>query len=334
MGTNDVHRRTAQRNIVSAAAVLVTSNQLSEPAKQVLRNAGLDVTFSPEPASEAEFIAALAGIRPVAVLMRGNPPMTRAVMESAPQLKIIAKHGAGVDSVDLAAAAERGIAVMTAGAANADAVAELSLSLMLALSRELPRLDRGTKAGDWQRAQYQGREFRGRSVGILGYGQIGRRVARLAAAFGAQVIVHSRSAIADAGGAQVESDLDALLRRADILSLHCPLTPQTRGIIGRTQLQSMPAGALLINTARGALVDEDALVEALRSGHLGGAGLDTFATEPPDPGHALLKLDNVICTPHIAGATRESLLRVGTIAATNIVRHLRGEAPDPANKIV
>jgi D-3-phosphoglycerate dehydrogenase / 2-oxoglutarate reductase len=319
---------------LSAAPVLVTSNQLSEPAQQVLRDAGLDVTLSPEPASEAEFIAALAEIRPVAVLMRGNPPMTRAVMESASQLKIIAKHGAGVDSVDLAAAAERGIAVMTAGAANADAVAELSLSLMLALSRELPRLDRGIKNGAWQRPQHQGREFRGRLVGILGYGEIGRRVARLATAFGAQVIVHSRSDITDSGGAQMESDLDALLRRADILSLHCPLTPQTRGIIGRTQLQSMPAGALLINTARGALVDEDALVEALRSGHLGGAGLDTFATEPPDPGHPLLKLDNVICTPHIAGATRESLLRVGTIAATNIVRHLRGEAPDPANKVV
>lgn len=301
---------------------------------QVLRDAGLAVTLAPEPASEAQFIAALAEVRPVAVLMRGNPPMTRAVMEAAPQLKIVAKHGAGVDSVDLAAAAQRGIAVMTAGAANADAVAELSLALMLSLARELPSLDRGTKAGGWQRPHHPGREFRGRTVGIVGYGQIGRRVARLATAFGANVIVHSRSAIVDAGGSQVEPHLDALLRRTDILSLHCPLTPQTRGMIGRAQLEALPAGALLINTARGALVDEDALVEALRSGHLAGAGLDTFATEPPDPGHPLLKLDNVICTPHIAGATREALLRVGTIAATNIVRHLRGEAPDPANRIV
>jgi D-3-phosphoglycerate dehydrogenase len=148
-------------------------------------------------------------------------------------------------------------------------------------------------------------------------------VARLAAAFGAHVVAHSRSAIADPGGAEVEPDLESLLRRVDILSLHCPLTKETRGMIGAAQLRLMRPGALLINTARGALVDEPALVDALKSGHLGGAGLDTYAAEPPDPKNPLLALDNVICTPHIAGATKESLLRTGTIAAANIVRHLR-----------
>jgi D-3-phosphoglycerate dehydrogenase len=307
--------------------------QLSEPAQQILRDAGLEIAFVPEPTTEDSAIAALAGTKPAAVLMRGNPPFTRRVIESAPQLKIIAKHGAGVDSVDVPAAAQRGVAVMTAGAANADAVAELALALMLALARELPRLDRGVKGGAWERPHYQGREFRGRSVGIVGYGQIGRRVARLAAAFGAKVVVHSRSAIADAGDAEVEPDFGTLLRRADILSLHCPLTEETRGMIGGAQLQAMPQGALLVNTARGALVDEAALADALKSGHLAGAGLDTFAAEPPDPKHPLFALDNVICTPHVAGATKGSLLRVGTIAATNIVRHLRGEAPDPDNLV-
>jgi len=318
---------------VSKTVVLVTSMQLSEPAQQILRDAGLEIAFVPEPATEDASIAALAAARPAAVLMRGNPPFTRRVIESAPQLRIIAKHGAGVDSVDVQAAAQRGVAVMTAGAANADAVAELALALMLALARELPRLDRGVKGGIWERPQYQGREFRGRSVGIVGYGQIGRRVARLAAAFGAKVLIHSRSAIVDAGGAEVEPDLEALLRRADILSLHCPLTQETRGMIGAAQLRSMPPGALLVNTARGALVDETALADALRSGHLGGAGLDTFAAEPPDPKHPLFALGNVICTPHVAGATKGSLLRVGTMAATNIVRHLRGETPDPGNLV-
>jgi len=307
--------------------------QLSEPAQQILRDAGLEIAFVPEPTTEDGTIAALAGAKPAAVLMRGNPPFTRRVIESAPQLRIIAKHGAGVDSVDVQAAAQRGIAVMTAGAANADAVAELALALMLALARELPRLDRGVKGGSWERPHYQGREFRGRLVGIVGYGQIGRRVARLAVAFGARVVIHSRSAIADAGGAEAEPDFEALLRRADILSLHCPLIPETRGMLGEAQLRAMPQGALLVNTARGALVDEAALADALKSGHLGGAGLDTFAAEPPDPKHPLFALDNVICTPHIAGATKGSLLRVGTIAATNIVRHLRGEAPDPDNLI-
>ena len=318
---------------MSKTVVLVTSMQLSEPAQRILRDAGLEIAFVPEPTSEDSSIAALAAAKPAAVLMRGNPPFTRRVIESAPQLKIIAKHGAGVDSVDVQAAAQRSVAVMTAGAANADAVAEFALALMLALARELPRLDRGVKAGTWERPHYQGGEFRGRTVGIVGYGQIGRRVARLAAAFGAKVMIHTRSAIADAAGAEVEPDLEALLRRADILSLHCPLTPETRGMIGEAQLRSMPPGALLVNTARGALVDEAALADALGSGHLGGAGLDTFALEPPDPTHPLFTLDNVICTPHVAGATKGSLLRVGTIAATNIVRHLRGETPDPDNLV-
>ena len=318
---------------MSKSTVLVTSLQLSAQAQQLLRDADLEITFVPEPASEDATIAALAAAKPAAVLMRGNPPFTQRVIESAPQLKIIAKHGAGVDSVDVQAAARRGIAVMTAGAANADAVAEHALALMLALARELPRLDRSVKGGSWERPQYQGREFRDRTVGIVGYGQIGRRVARLAAAFGAKVLIHSRSAIADGGGAEVEPELAPLLRRADILSLHCPLTPETRGMIGAAQLQLMPAGALLINTARGALVDETALADALSSGHLGGAGLDTFATEPPDARHPLFALGNVICTPHIGGSTKGSLLRVGTIAATNIVRHLRGEAPDPDNLV-
>ena len=318
---------------MSKTVVLVTSMQLSEPAQRILRDAGLEIAFVPEPTSEDSSIAALAAAKPAAVLMRGNPPFTRRVIESAPQLKIIAKHGAGVDSVDVQAAAQRSVAVMTAGAANADAVAEFALALMLALARELPRLDRGVKAGTWERPHYQGGEFRGRTVGIVGYGQIGRRVARLATAFGAKVMIHTRSAIADAAGAEVEPDLEALLRRADILSLHCPLTPETRGMIGEAQLRSMPPGALLVNTARGALVDEAALADALGSGHLGGAGLDTFALEPPDPTHPLFTLDNVICTPHVAGATKGSLLRVGTIAATNIVRHLRGETPDPDNLV-
>jgi D-3-phosphoglycerate dehydrogenase len=318
---------------MSNPAVLVTSTQLSEQARQILRDGATEAVFIPEPKTEDSVISALASSRAVAVLMRGNPPFTRRVIESAPQLKIIAKHGAGVDSVDVAAATERGIAVMTAGAANADAVAELALAFMLALSRELPRLDRGVKGGAWERGAFQGREFRGRAVGILGYGQIGRRVARLAAAFGAHVLIHSRSVVADAEGAEVVPDFDSLLRRADILSLHCPLTDKTRGMIGDKELRLMRPGALLVNTARGALVDEAALAEALKSGHLAGAGLDTFAHEPPDAGLPLFALDKVICTPHIAGSTEGSLLRVGTTAATNIIRHLRGEAPDPANLV-
>ncbi len=311
--------------------VLVTSTKLAQDAQRILREGGTDIVFLPDPIDEDSLTAALARTQAEAVLMRGNPPFTRRVIEAGTKLRVIAKHGAGVDSVDLTAATERGIAVMTAGAANADAVAELTLALMLALARELPRLDRGVKRGLWERPNFQGREFRGRTVGIVGYGQIGRRVAQLALAFGTRVVVHSRSPIADAQGAEVETELDALLRRVDVLSLHCPLTEQTRGMIGARELRSMKPGAVLVNTARGALVDEIALAQALNSGQLAGAGLDTYAAEPPAADYPLFALDNVLCTPHIAGATQESLARVGAVAAVNIIRHLQGEAPDAGN---
>ncbi len=307
--------------------VLVTSTQLSERARQILRDAGADVSYMSDPLITEDILAArLARDGITAVLMRGSPPFTRRVLEAAANLKIIAKHGAGFDSIDLDAATARGIVVVTAGAANADAVAEHTLALMLSLARELPRLHRNLRNGVWEKGKYQGREFRGQAVGIVGYGEIGRRVAGLAAAFGARVVIHSRSRVADPAGAEVEENFDRLLGKVDILSLHCPLTDQTRGLIGGKQLCLMRPGALLINTARGGLVNERALVDALRSGRLAGAGLDTFAQEPPDPENPLFTLDNVICSPHVAAMTAESMARMGTIAADNIIGYIeRGE---------
>jgi D-3-phosphoglycerate dehydrogenase len=304
--------------------VLVTSTKLSEQAKQILRDAGAEVSYMSDPVITEDILAEKLSREGVSgVLMRGSPPFTRRVLEAATSLKIIAKHGAGFDSVDLDAATARGIAVVTAGAASADAVAEHSLALMLSLARELPRLDRNLRRGMWEKAQFQCREFRGRTVGIVGYGQIGRRVAKLAGALGANVMIHSRSRVADPAGAQVAENFDQLLRKVDILSLHCPLTDKTRGMIGDRQLRLMKPGALLINTARGGLVDEAALVDALRNGRLAGAGLDTFAREPADPKNPLFTLDNVICSPHVAAMTEDAMARMGTIAASNIIGYLR-----------
>jgi len=310
---------------------LVTASTVSDLAQQLLREGGLDIAFMPDKVDEAVMIEALARHQPAALLLRGSPPLNATVLAGARGLRIIAKHGAGVDSVDIAAATRAGIAVMVAGGANADAVAEHTLALMLALTRELPQFDRGARAGEWRNLHRFVRDFRTRTVGILGYGQIGERTSRLAQACGATVIIHTRSALTPPAGMTVEPDLNRFLQSVDIVSLHCPLTEKTRGMIGAAQFAHMKPGALLINTSRGPVIDEPALIEALKSGQLAGAGLDTFAEEPPDVTNPLFKLPNVIVTPHVAAVTTDAMQRMGTISAGNIISWLRGEVHDPRN---
>jgi D-3-phosphoglycerate dehydrogenase len=305
--------------------VLVTAQHLVPEAQQVLRDAGARIEFMAEPITEGVLIERLAVGDVSAVVLRGSKPFTAAVLDAARGLKIVAKNGAGVDSVDLAAAARRGITVAVAAGANADAVAEHAVALMMALSRDLHRLDRRLRKGGWEGTSWLGRDFRGSVVGLVGYGSIGRSTARLAQSLGAQVVVF-RAAGKEADGFELEADLDKLLARVDILSLHCPLTETTRGLIGRRELALMKPDALLINTARGPIVDEAALVEALRAGQLGGAGLDTFALEPLPPGHPLLSLENVILTPHVAGVTRNAALQVALTTAKNVVDAVAGRA--------
>jgi D-3-phosphoglycerate dehydrogenase len=302
--------------------------QLSQEAKDILQAAKAKVIYLPDPITEAVLIDRLAQDRVNGVILRGSPPLTRRVFEAARDLRIIAKHGAGVDSVDLEAATAHGVVVVTAGGANADAVAEQTLAHMLSLVRELPRLDRNLKQGKWEKPMFKGRGFRGRTVGIVGYGQIGRRVAALAQAFGAKVTVYSRTKRAGADGVEWEDDFERLLAKVDILSLHCPLTEKTRGLIGAKELALMKPGALLINTSRGPVVDEAALYDALKSGRLAGAGLDTLAKEPADPANPLFRLDNITITPHVAAMTAETMARMGAIASTNVVGYLQSGACD------
>jgi D-3-phosphoglycerate dehydrogenase / 2-oxoglutarate reductase len=311
---------------VALYTVLVTAQHFVPEAQQTLRDAGATIEFMAEPITEATLVERFTAGAVDAVVLRGSKPFTARVLAAARGLKIIAKNGAGVDSVDLAEAARRGITVAVAAGANADAVAEHAVALMLALVRDLHRLDRKLRAGGWEGTAWLGRDFRGSVVGIVGYGSIGRSAARMAAALGGRVVVHRRGSQAAADEFEVETDLDRLLARVDILSLHCPLTETTRGLIGRRELARMKPGALLVNTARGAVVDEAALVDALRSGHLGGAGLDTFEIEPIAADNPLLALDNVILTPHVAGVTRNAALRVATMTAHNIVDVLAGRS--------
>jgi len=265
-------------------------------------------------------------------------PVTADILAAAPRLRLLHKWGVGIDNVDLDAARAEGVAVARTTGSNAVPVAEFAVGLMLALGRSIPRADASTKAGGWDK-QGQWRRSRllgGKTVGIIGFGAIGRMVARRLAGFEVTLLYHSRRRL-DAGEEAALGvawrELDELLAECDVVTLHCPLTPQTVGLIGAPQLARMKPGALLINTARGGVVDEAALVAALRSGHLGGAAVDVFDMEPPPPDHPLLSCDNVIVTPHCAATAYENSERSVRHWLANIERVARGE-PIPERDLV
>ena len=313
--------------------VLVTGATVAQQAQKLLRDAGLDIVFMDTTTNEQSVLAELSRRTVPAVLLRGPAPFTPKVFAAAKDLKIISKHGVGIDSVDLESATAHGVAVMITSGTNAGAVAEHALALMFALVRELPRFDRELRKGIWKNQNYLVRDFCDRTVGIVGYGQIGQKTAALASACGANVILHSRTRGEPPPGMEWEDDLGRLLARADIVSLHCPLTDKTRGFIGAKQFALMKPGSLIINTSRGKLIEEPALIDALKNGPLAGAGLDTFAVEPPDPANPLFALPNLLCTPHISSATTHAVAQMGVVAAHNIVSYLRGEVYDPRNFI-
>lgn len=252
--------------------------------------------------------------------------VTEAVIDAAPMLRIISRHGVGVDAVDLEAATRRGVVVTTTGAANAAAVAEYTFALLLALLRHVPAADAGMRRSAWDRSPLIGWELDGKTFGILGLGAIGRRVARQALGFGMRVVAHDPRATEALPGVELACP-DAVMARADILSLHMRLDSTTRSLIGARALAAMKPGAVLVNTSRGEIVDEEALCDALKSGRLAGAALDTFASEPLVMGSPLRDMPNVILSPHVAGQTREALVRVGIAAADAILDELSGRQP-------
>jgi D-3-phosphoglycerate dehydrogenase len=268
--------------------------------------------------------------RTTGVLLR-TAEFRRQHIDLAPNLRIIARHGAGYDTVDVDAATERGIPVTITGAANADAVAEHVFALMFAVARNITTADRAVRDGAWTtaRGELTGIEIAGRTMGLLGCGRIGRRVATIAAALGMTVAVCDpalSAADAEALGMRL-TDKDELLGMSEVLSLHLPLTADTNKIIDHRALGALPAGAILINTARGGLIDEDPLLEHLDNGHLAGAGLDVLAAEPPPAGDPLAAHPRTVLTPHIGGQTHEAMRRVAMDAAQSILTAYRGETP-------
>jgi D-3-phosphoglycerate dehydrogenase len=257
-----------------------------------------------------------------------------AELDRALELEVIGRHGVGLDNVDLAAATERGIPVTYTPDGPTESTAEHALLLTLAAARRLAQLDRAVRAGDFRirdRLEVMGYELEGKVLGVAGFGRIGRRVAAMCRdALHMSVCVYDphldAETVADWGAVYV-ADLAELAGRVDVLSVHVPLTPETHHLVGRDVLRAMKPGAILVNTSRGAVVDEVALVEALRDGCLGGAGLDVYDPQPPAPGHPLLAFDQVVLTPHVASFTHEGRRRMGLTVVEDVLRVLRGDRP-------
>ncbi|MEU4606660.1 2-hydroxyacid dehydrogenase [Kribbella sp. NPDC023972] len=277
--------------------------------------------------AEDQLIEALAGVE-IAVTQMG--PFTERVLAAATDLRFLVVCRGGPVNVNVPAATKRGIVVASTPGRNAVAAAEHAVALMMGALRNLPRLQRTLEQGEWRSDLYAydecGVELDGSTVGLVGYGAIGQRVARVMLAFGAHVLVTDPYITQAPEGIELVG-LDDLLRRSDVVSLHARLTDQTRGMIGADQLALMPRGAVLVNTARGGLLDYDATVDALESGQLGAAAFDVFPSEPVPAGARLLTAPNVVMTPHLAGATRQTAHRAGTLAAEAVAAYLAGKDP-------
>lgn len=248
--------------------------------------------------------------------------------EASPALEVVARIGVGFDAVDIPALTERRIPLMIAGTANSTSVAEHAVFMMMAIAKRALELHARTRDGLWhERRNGLPHELEGAAVLIIGFGRIGTRTAPRCAAFGMQVLVYDPYVPAErvqAAGYEKVEDLDAALARADYVTIHCPRNPETVGLFGAERLRRMKPGAVLVNTARGGIIDEAALLGALRSGHLAGAGLDVMAEEPQGPGNEVLQLPNVICSPHIAGVTVQAMDAMSVMTARNMLSALDG----------
>ena len=308
--------------------IFVTAATLAQAGSQALQDAGCRVIYLKDPADAAEVEAVMAR-EPVDAVISRTVDLSPRAIERCATLKVISKHGVGVSNIAVDAATARGIPVYVTPGANATSVAELTLGLMLTAARRIGSMNTALHAGPWTRAQ-DGLELRGRTLGLVGFGQVGQRVATVALAIGMPVMAFDPALLGCASpvpGVRLAASLDELLRASDVLSLHIPLTPRTRHLIGAAQLAALPANAILINTARGEIVDEPALVAALQSGRLFAAGLDTMAVEPLPADSPLAPLSNVVLTPHVGGSTPAALAAMAAGAARNVLGFLRGQPP-------
>jgi len=298
-------------------------DQVNTTLKEILEKNGLKVTYEPEITPEQ--IAEKIGNFEV-VVVRSRTKMTRELVEKADKCQIIARVGVGLDNIDQDAAKEKNIRVINAVEGAITAVAELVIGLMFSMAREIPRADREIRYGNWIKKELMGSELKGKYLGIVGLGNIGKRLGRLARALNMNIIGYDVIPIDDGFSKEVglmKADLDTLLTSADYVSFHVPLLDSTRHMINAEKLKMMKNTARIINTARGGVIDEEALYNSLKDGSLAGAALDVFEMEPAT-GNNLITLPNFVATPHMGAQTKEAQLLAANVIAEKIIQVLRG----------
>ena len=302
-------------------SLIVTGADLAPEALALL--ADFEVVYAGKTPTTEDLVALCRRHDPVAIIVRYGSVGAQ-VMEAAPSLRVISKHGSGTDTIDKAAAQARGIEVRAAVGANAAAVAEHALALLLACAKSVVPLNARMHAGHWDKATHKSIELHGRTVGLVGLGAIGLRFARMCDAMGMKVIGHDPFA-KELPAYIRQVDLATLWRESDAISLHCPLTAENRQLIDAQALAACKPGVLLVNTARGGLIDEAALLDALRSGQVGAAGLDSFAVEPMTAPHPFHGVPHLVLTPHIGGVPRDAYVNMGVGAAKNVLAVLAAD---------
>ncbi|GKS91132.1 NAD(P)-dependent oxidoreductase [Acidovorax sp. SUPP2539] len=300
------------------SAILVTGADLAQQALDLLQD--FEIVYAGKTPTEDDLVALCQQHDPVAIIVRYGK-VGAAVMDAAPSLKVISKHGSGTDTIDKVAAKDRGVEVVAAAGANAAAVAEQALALLLACAKSVVQLDARMHAGHWDKATHKSLELGGRTVGLVGLGAIGLRFARMADALGMRVIGFDPFA-KDLPACVQSVDLETIWRESDAISLHCPLTDENRGMLNAATLAQCKRGVIVVNTARGGLIDEAALLAAVRSGQVMAAGLDSFSVEPMAANHPFQGEPRCILSPHIGGVTGDAYVNMGVGAAKNLLEVL------------
>lgn len=304
---------------VGRPAILVTAHDLAPQALALLGD--YEIVFAGKTPSEDDVIALCRQHDPVAIIVRYSK-VGAAAMDAAPSLKVISKHGSGTDTIDKVAAKARGIEVVAAVGANAAAVAEQAMALLLAAAKSVVALNERMHAGHWDKATHKSIELEGRNIGVIGLGAIGLRFAHMADAMGMRVLGFDPYA-KDLPAYVQRVDLETLWREADAISLHCPLTSDNANMLNARTLQACKPGVLIVNTARGGLIDEAALLEGVRSGQVGHAALDSFAVEPMTSPHPFQGQAGFTLSPHVGGVTADAYVKMGVAAAGNAIAVLQ-----------
>ncbi|MEF7612460.1 NAD(P)-dependent oxidoreductase [Aquincola sp. MAHUQ-54] len=300
--------------------LLVTGADLAPQALAILSD--FHVVYAGAKPTEDDIVALCRTHDPVAIIVRYSK-VGAAAMDAAPSLKVISKHGSGTDTIDKLAAADRGIRVAAAVGANAAAVAEQALALLLACAKSVVQLDRRMHAGHWDKATHKSVELEGRTIGLVGLGAIGLRLARMVDAMGMRVLGFDPYA-KDLPACVQPVGLETIWRESDAISLHCPLTADNAGLLNAATLAACRRGVIVVNTARGGLIDEAALLDAVRSGQVASAGLDSFVVEPMAAGHPFHGEPRIVLSPHIGGVTADAYVKMGVAAANNVLAALNG----------